>query len=456
MKKTSRIAAVIALALLATGCGDRGPDPSTAPLSDPGAPRAAETSPDAGDWGSLKAVCGPSEGGGEVAGGDDAQGATAERITLGTVADPGFAARPGLNQELFDAGDAFVAWCNAAGGINGKELVLNNHDAKLTDYQPAMDAACSTDFALVGGGAVQDNLWETTGAACGLIDIAGFAVTGEKAGRSGQSPQETRTVQPVPNPADQFPVAAVRLLDEAFPDAKGATGYLYADFQTLKRQFDKESQALESIGHDTRYKGVYGINGEANWTPFATAMESKGVTFMAFIGEGTHAASLEQAMTRVGFVPPVRYYDGNFYDPAFIDAAGSSADGAFVGSVFIPLEEAATHPATQQYIDVLEDQGGKQAVLGIQSMSAWLLFAQVAKSCDLADDLTRTCILKEAATVTDWTGGGMHAPTNPARNEPSTCQMVLQIQDRKFTRWAPTDEDFACDPAGVAQVEPGT
>ena len=91
----------------------------------------------AGDFGDLTGVCGPNEGGGAVT--DDpaeTQGITADGITVGTVSDPGFEGLPGLNQEIFDAGTAFVEWCNAAGGINGKQLTLNLRDAAVTEYQP--------------------------------------------------------------------------------------------------------------------------------------------------------------------------------------------------------------------------------------------------------------------------------------------------------------------------------
>ena len=453
MKKLLGVIAV--LAVLTVGCGDRGSDSSGGTGGGEGGTTApADDAAGEGDWGTLKAVCGPNESGGEVAAGDDSLGITADSITVGTVADPGFSGRPGLNQEIFDAGDAFVTWCNAAGGINGKELKLNKHDAKLTDYQPAIESACGTDFAMVGGGAVQDNLWTDTGVKCDLIDVAGFAVTPEKAGLAGDTPAETRTVQPVPNPGDRYLAGAAKLVSEEFPGAIEDTGFLYADFQTLIAQYSKESQGFESIGSEVIYKGVYGVNGEANWKPFATAMQNDGVKWVKFIGEGANAAGLEQAMAQVGFKPDVRYYDTNFYDQAFLDAAGPSADGAYIGSTFIPLEEADSNPATQQYIDILEEQGGKQALLGLQSVSGWLLFATLAKACDQDNDLTRDCILKGASELTEWTGGGLHAATNPSENEPSECQMVMQIKDQKFTRWAPTDEDFYCNPDNVATVKP--
>lgn len=454
MKKLAGIVAVVAL--VTVGCGDRGSDSSggVAGGSSTTAPTTAPTAA-AGDWGDLKGVCGAKEKGGEVAA-DDNQGVSADTIKLGTIADPGFAGRLGLNQELFDAGDAFVEWCNAAGGINGKKLELTKHDAALSDYQPVMEDACKTDFAMVGGGALQDNLWPTVGAACGLIDIPGFSVTAQKAGLAGEDPTASRSVQPVPNPGDRYPVGPAQIIADKYPGTEDHLGFLYGDFQTTIDQKVKERQAFEKAGFTVVQDTAYNIGGESNWKPFATALESDGVTFMKFIGEGANAGNLEQAMKQVGYVPKVRYYETNFYDQTFLDAAGDAAEGAFIGTAYIPMEEAADHPATQLYLDNLDKTGGKKAVLGIQSTSAWLLFATLAKACDQDNDLTRDCILKGAKKVTEWTGGGLHAPTSPATNEGAQCFVVLQVKDGKFTRWTPTDEDFSCNPDYVVSVKPAS
>ena len=37
---------------------------------------------------------------------------------------------PGLEHEFFDTGDAFVSWCNAAGGINGRQIEFKDYDHK--------------------------------------------------------------------------------------------------------------------------------------------------------------------------------------------------------------------------------------------------------------------------------------------------------------------------------------
>ncbi len=451
-----RLLALLAvLGLIAAGCGggDRGEDESGGVSGDATDTTEAAAGGGAGDFGDLTGVCGPNEGGGEVV--DDpaeTQGVTADSITLGTVSDPGFEGRPGLNIELHDAATAFAEWCNAAGGINGKQINVNLRDAAITEYQPVMEQACTEDFGIVGSGAVQDNFWPTVGAACGLIDIAGFSVTPEKAGVSGQDPVEARSVQPVPNPVDEFPVGAASILNEEFPDAGDNVGILNADLDTLVTQAARQKEAYESLGFNVVHESTYNILGEANWAPFAAAIEDAGVTFLSFVGEGENLALLQQALDEIGYEVDVTLQDANFYDQSYIEAAGAAAEGTFLRNAFVPFEEAGDNPATAEYIEHVEAVDGKVALLGAQAWSAWLLFAQAARDCDLDDNLTRSCVLEGAAAATDWTGGGLHAPTNPGTNAGPDCTLVLQVQDGAFVRHAPT-EGFDCDPSYVAQLE---
>lgn len=454
------IALLSVTALLGTACGgDRGEDTSalgtstTAVGADDPADDDAPAEDGKGDFGTLTDVCGPSEGGGTIpdAGPEEIQGLSDTSIEVGTVADPGFTGRLGLNQEIFDAATAFVEWCNEAGGINGKELVLNQHDAAISVYQPVVEQACRTDFALVGAGAVQDNLWSTVGAACGLIDIAGFSVTPQKAGVVGQDLVALRSVQAIPNPGDRYQVGAYRLLNEEFPEAVEATGFVYADFQTIAAAYRKARAGVEAIGHQVVEASSYAILGESNWQPLAARIRDAGVQNFGFIGEGENLALFQRALAEIGYQPAVTLQEANFYDAEYLAAAGDAAEGTFVRTSLWPFEEADANPATQQYMDMVAAIDGKQAILGVQSMSAWLLFAQAAKECDLADDLSRTCVLETAASVEEWDGGGLHAPTSPASNEPSACVMVLRVEDGGFVRHTP-DEGYHCDPEDVVTV----
>jgi ABC-type branched-subunit amino acid transport system substrate-binding protein len=449
------MAVVLTMAVVASACSERGPDPSIA-LDGGTAPASVEepAATGGGDFGSLEGICGPNEGGGTVPAGDDSEtlGATDDTISVGTVSDPGFEGRPGLNVELHDAATAFVEWCNEAGGINGKTIDLTLHDAAVNSYQPVVATACDQDFALVGSGAVQDNLWPDVGASCDLIDIAGFSVTSEKAGVAGADPVQTRSVQPVPNPSDQFPTSGNILVNEEFPDAGDRTAVLWADLATLIAQGEKIIEAYESLGQTIVHTDVYNILGEANWTPFASSIANAEVDYLSVVGEGENLAQLQQSLQEVGYSPEVTFQEANFYSQTYLDAAGGAAEGTFVRLAIWPFEEADQNPATQLYIDNVEATGGTVAGLGVQATSAWLLFARLAGDCDREDNLTRTCVLEGASATTEWDGGGLHTSTSPGTNEIPACVVVMRVEGDGFVRHAPTDEDYACPEGGVVDL----
>ena len=320
---------------------------------------------------------------------------------------------------------------------------LNERDAAVTEYQPVLEQSCQEDFAIVGSGAVQDNFWPDVGAACGLIDIAGFSVTPDKAGVAGRDPIEARSVQPVPNPSDLYQVGSS-------PDhRRGVPRRRREQRRALRRPRDDPIQAervqagWEEIGHTIVHEAAYNILGESNWAPFAQALQDDGVQYLQFVGEGENFALMVQAMEEIGYRPDVIAQDANFYDQNWVDAAGAAADGVFVRTVFWPFEEADANPATQQYLDLVTAIDGKIAPARHAVDVGLAALRPAARDCDLENNLTRSCVLEGAAAVEDWTGGGLHAPTNPGSNEPPECTIVLRVEGGAFTRFAP-DEGYDC------------
>src|SRR4051812_24671457 len=100
MKHSRWPALVVVLALGASACG-RGDD-DAAPRSTTAStePRSGGDTAKSATFGDLTDVC---QGG--TPSGSPAQGVTPTEIDISTFSDPGFAGRPGLNQELFDAAE---------------------------------------------------------------------------------------------------------------------------------------------------------------------------------------------------------------------------------------------------------------------------------------------------------------------------------------------------------------
>ena len=90
-----------------------------------------------------------------------------------------------------------------------------------------------------------------------------------------------------------------------------------------------------------------------------------------------------------------------------------------------------------------QDADAKTGLLGMQSTSAFLLWATAAKAC--GSDLTRQCMVNELSQVTTWTGGGLHAESNPGENLPPSCSLLMQVKGGTYEQVAPaTQGEFYC------------
>jgi hypothetical protein len=120
------------------------------------------------------------------------------------------------------------------------------------------------------------------------------------------------------------------------------------------------------------------------------------------------------------------------------------------------LELASDNAATADYLELLEryNPDGRAALLGMQAVSSLLLFARAATAC--GSELTRACLVEQAASVTEWTGGGLHAPTNPSTGSPSSCFAVLGLTAGGFTidevMTGATDGIFNCEDDNIVDV----
>jgi ABC-type branched-subunit amino acid transport system substrate-binding protein len=445
--------ALLALAGAACGGRDDDDDAGGTTTTAEGGGGSTTTEPasasrlDAGGFGDLENVCQE----GDASGATDT-GVTDTSITVGTLTDKGATIRPGLTQEMYDAAVAFAAWCNEHGGINGRELIISDRDSALFNYNDAITAACAEDFALVGGGSVLDDADNGGRVACGLAQIPGYVVT-------VTAREADLNVQPVPNPVDNVAAGHYRRIAEQNPDFVDAFGIMTSTFGATVTTRDQSVAAVEQLGYTVVYSGTYNPQGESNWRPFVEQMRDAGVEVFEFIGEPENLSNLLSAMDTVGYFPEIIIEQTNMYDERLVELAGDFAQNVFIRSAYTPFELADQNPATADYLELMEryNPGGKVAQLGTQGISAFLLFAQSATACGA--DLTRACLMEQAESVTEWTGGGLHAPTSPGENIAPDCGLIIAltpdgfVYDEEFT--APNEGLFNCDPENVVSVDVG-
>jgi Periplasmic binding protein len=408
--------------------------------------KAAADRLDQGDFGDLTGVCAKAAAGGGGGGGADETGLTASEIHLGTVTDKGSAERPGLTQEMYDAAVAFAGWCNEHGGIEGRKVVIDDLDAKLFEYSQRIGEACQRDFALVGGGAVFDSQDAGARVACGLISLPGYVVT-------PQARVADLQVQPVPNPVYSFASAGYRWLQGKYPDAK-KFGILWVNLDGPSTIHAQIVEMAKKLGFDVAFDEQYKPIGETGWRSFVQKMKQKGVQAFEMVGEPENMVALQQAMQTEGWYPTFTHLQPNYIDAKFAKEGGSSVSKAtYMRSAFPPFAMADKVPAVADYLELMKryNPKGKTALLGMQGLSGFLLFATAAKECGA--DLSRNCVLEKAAAQKDWTAGGLHSTQTPGNAVATECSLAVQVTkdgfryDKALTD--PNDGIYNCDPGNV-------
>ena len=461
LPKKMLVASVALLSLVAASCGrstskasptttaSSGATTTAAIVSTSAASTASTTAaPGPGDWGSIKEVCGK----GDAKGATD-KGVTDTEITIGSGADPGNTIIPGLNQGMVDAAGAFVKWCNDAGGILGRKLKLNDHDAALFNLGKVMTEACDTDFMLVGDGYGLDATGVEARTACKLPQIATFTVSAP-AGRAAGS------IEAITNSdSESHLMGPLRILAKVDPAVMPFLGYLNNQDPSLNPSGKKDQTAAEQLGFKTVYYDEF-ARGVDNWRPFAEGVKAKGVQVFSIFNSVEQTIAIIKAFNDVGYLPKYIVVNANDYDPKLISEVGPLLDKTtfLLVSGFTPFEKADANPAVKQYLDVLAKYapGKKPEALGINTTSAFLLWAQSAKEC--GSNLTRDCVMGKASAIKEWTAGGMHTPQTPGSTagHNSECFLALQATSKgfevsaKFTQ--PNQGDLNCDPANSAKI----
>ena len=428
----------ISLAAVATGCGSSRSD-------DPPSSGGATTPPaSAASFGDLESPCGE----GDASGATD-QGVTDESIAIGYGDDRGFTSAPGLAQEVGDAVDAMVAWCNEQGGINGRELVGTRYDAAVSNMVPVMKEACGKEFMLVGDGFANDFAGDPIRVACKLPHVPAYTVGGNAA-------MGELKIEPMPYPADRYNAGGLKAAMEMVPELKESIAIINTDAPATQVSNYKVGAALAQLGVQPKDCGItLHMAGESSYAPLAQKLKDCDVkSFFNSYTPSPQIFGLLEANQQAGLKLP-QFAESQWYGEvgAAWNAQTKAADGMLTSQTVQPLENADVNEAVAQYKELVEGNGGKTGMLGEYATSAFLLWATAAKEC--GSELTRDCVMEKMAEVENWTAGGLQAPTNPGENQPTDCTMLVELNGGTWEQVYPeTKGEFACDPANVIDMDP--
>jgi hypothetical protein len=410
---------------------------------------ATEASSASGVWPGVGKICEPGPGGAS-----SVRGVGDKTINIAVFNDAANTITPGLEVEFPEQATAFADWCNAAGVIDGRKIVIDNRDASLFNAAQQTTAACQSDFMAVGGGMALDEPAVPIREKCGLGQITGYVVSNASVLASDQ-------VDPGGGNTDSISAGYFGALTKAYPKAVKVAGMGAGDTPSVLQPETKAEFAAEAQGWKVADFLEPPVSVE-NWAPYVEQYQQKGVTAL-WPADDSNFTPFAQAMTTAGYHPAFVLLGTQFDNT---QTQKDVADNPSLPPIYIetgwwPLAQASQNPSTEELITIMHKyaKGDPIDFDDEEGVESWLLWAKAASACGAS--LTVTCVLNHAAATKNWDAGGIQAPIasltlsneNP---QPSPCFAMLKVEakgivyDKALTH--PTRSIWNCNPKNVIQL----
>ncbi len=410
---------------------------------------AAATSSASGAWPGVGKICEPGSGGTSTV-----RGVGSKTINIAVFNDAANTVTPGLEVEFVQQAKAFADWCNAAGGINGRHIVIDDRDAALFNAAQQVTAACQSDFMAVGGGMALDQPSVPIREQCGLGQISGYVV-------SNASDLATLQVDPSGTNTDSISSGWFGALAKAYPQAVKVAGMGAGDTPSVLQPETKDEFGAEAQGWKVADFLEPPVSVE-NWAPYVEDYQTKGVQAL-WPADDSNFTPFAQAMTTAGYHPAFVILGVQFANSqtqkAVVD--NPTLPPVYVETQWWPLSMASQNPSTEELVTIMHKyaKGDPVDFDDEEGTEAWLLWAKSASACGAS--LTVTCVLNHAAATKNWDAGGIQAPIagltlsneNP---QPSPCFAILKLEakgiiyDKAITK--PTQSIWNCNPNNVVHL----
>jgi hypothetical protein len=402
-----------------------------------------------GQWPGVGKICEPGPGGAS-----SARGVGNKTINIAEFNDAANTIEPGISVEFVQQAQAFAAWCNASGGINGRHIVIDNRDAALFNAAQQATAACQSDFMAVGGGLSLDQPSVPIREQCGLGQISGYVV-------SNASDLASDQVDPTGINPDSQSAGWFLALAKKYPQAVKKAGFGAQNNPSIlqpekKFEFAAQGEGWKVIDFQLPSLSVL------DWAPYVEEAHSKGVEAL-WPSDDTGMTPYFQAMTTAAYKPAFVILGVQFYNATTSSAvaANPAVPPVYIETQWWPLEIASQNPSTEQLVKVMHTyaKGDTVDFFDEEGAESWLLWAKAASACGA--NLTVSCVLNKAAATKNWDAGGIQAPVaqltlsnqNP---QPSACFALLQAKAHKFVYdkavTQPTQSIWNCNPKNVVHL----
>jgi ABC-type branched-subunit amino acid transport system substrate-binding protein len=459
--------AVVALALVASGCGARldekqrvaaeagagsrtasgaptagSPSAGDAATADttPGATPGA-TTPGAASGATATTVAGGGGAAAACSGGATDVGVTGNSIQVGNVSTL-TGPVPGLFEGAVVGTQAFIAYLNSQGGICGRQLKLKVGDDRFDqgEHRNQVIGQIPQVFSFLGSFSIYDDGGAAEMGQAKVPDV-GYALANVRG-------KLAVNFSPQPLPPG-WRLGPLNYYKQKFPDVITHVGALVGDVPSAIQAYNGEAAAMQSLGYKITYSRRYQPT-ETDFTSDVIKMQSGGVQMVIMTGDVTGMARLAKAMAQQGFKPKLNNMAANAYDHRYVEIAGAAAENTLLDQQ-LPLfagEDGGTVPEValfNQWIQKVRP-GFKPDIFAAYGWASGRLFEQAARAVGGA--LTRASLLAALGKIDNFDSNGLVAPAGPASKRPPTCYILILVKGGKFQRTDEPPTGYRCNDGG--------
>jgi ABC-type branched-subunit amino acid transport system substrate-binding protein len=373
--------------------------------------------------------------------GGSAPGLTATTITVGTVADL-TGPVPGLFQGAVDGVKAYFAYVNSTGGVDGRTLVDDAKDSALSCSSSSQDVTSLVPkvFAFVGSFELYDSCTTPTISKNSTTPYIGVALDTKLTALPN-------SFSPEPTPPG-FRTGADKYIMQKY----GVSRLGFISGQGAQEPIESyEYEAAHSVGATVAYKR-FATSTETDFTSDVIRMRKAKVDWVNLSALAiTQGAHIIQDMAAQNFHPKVIEVDTAYTAQFFkLFSNPSITNNIVIGQSYARFlgEDAATIPAVGTF-DTWMKKTNPSFSPDLYSVYGWTgaqMFVQALKQAGA--NPTQAAVLAALKNVHSFDGGGLIAPDDPGAKKPSTCYIMMQIENQKYVKIYPSSTGFSCKPGG--------
>lgn len=358
----------------------------------------------------------------------DHTGITATQVRVGNVST---LAIGGLFKGALVGTEAYAAYVNSTGGINGRKIVVDSADDGFSGAgnRQATQNAITNDFSLVGGFSLQDSY--------------GGALLAADPGMPDVSVVLDIPTTKLPNVYSAVPLLGgweegpLQYFKQKFPNDVDAVGTVVSDQASAQVDWVGEKYAMQKVGFKVVYDPSVPVT-QTDYTQNVIAMKNAGVKIL-FLDQlpENYASAMFKDLQQQDFHPQVIIGSASYSKDLVSDSGGPQAvDGAQVdqNTSFFLGEDYPAIPAVGLF-DKWVQQTDPGFKIDLFTLYGWLsaeLFSQALRNA--GSDPSRGSLLQALSKITSFSGDNIIAANDPAAKTVGNCYLLGEVQNGQYKR----------------------